>query len=157
MICITCNKTFKGRKDAKFCSSTCRKRFNRHVTDKLNVTDNSKMSQINEISVTKGQNKCDIDVTATPVSVTDKQPKTRVLTNKWDMELNPETNPLKRITKVPSGRVDPDYYKSMTFQHLVEELDQKSITQLEKEGYWIPAWKLAGKKRPFVTYLERQK
>ncbi len=42
MKCVVCNNEFKGRSDAKFCSSKCRlKRFRDfRETDKSNETDN---------------------------------------------------------------------------------------------------------------------
>lgn len=49
MLCLQCKKEFKGRADAKCCSSSCRKKYQRlsvtseeisvtNVTDKLSVT-----------------------------------------------------------------------------------------------------------------------
>ena len=57
-------------------------------------------------------------------------------------------DPLKRITKPPL-RATEEWYKSDGYKNLIEELEKKSIEQLEKEGYMVPAWKYAGhKKKP---------
>jgi len=65
----------------------------------------------------------------------------------------PVRDPLKRITDARSVELRDgfffykgdkyigNYYKSGIYENLMEELLLKPIEQLEKEGYWIPAWK----------------
>jgi len=166
MTCSICGKEFEGRSDAKFCSGACRIKAHR-------VTDNSKNDQnvtdnvVNdEIAVTEPK----IKVDAKPDDATDntggdnselsvfseggptvsdakpgtfKEPKG----NKWDRNLDPEKDPLKRITQIPTGKVNMEYYHSQTYKNLIEELESKTITQLEKEKYFIPAWKISGYKK----------
>jgi len=139
LTCTICGNKFEGRVDAKTCSDTCRKNASRVTDNPKNVTDN-------ELSVTKPILSVTDSVTATPDGVSENAGL-----NKWDLNLNPEKDPLKRITEIPSDTVDMDYYHSQTYKNLVEELEVKSITQLTKEKYFIPAWKISGnKKKPDV-------
>jgi len=52
-----------------------------------------------------------------------------------------------RITKVPEGKVGPEWYESEDYKNLIEELEVKPIYQLKREGYFIPNWKTLGLKR----------
>lgn len=151
--CIVCSKEFKGRIDAKFCSSTCRSRANRATDNVENATLNDQNATDNPINVSKPEINVATDNSSTSVDATDNAPKHGVEPNKWDVGISTEKDPLKRITIVPNSRVDMDYYYSQTFKNLVEELESKPITQLKKENYWIPAWRYSGKKRPNIQEL----
>ena len=96
MKCELCGTEFEAKRaDARYCSSGCRKKASRTVTDK---------------------------------TVTDKAPRT--VTDK------------KRITQ-PPAKIYEGYYKSQQYKNLIEELEVKSIKQLD----WIPNWKLHGFKK----------
>lgn len=61
---------------------------------------------------------------------------------------NPD--PLKRITHVPL-KGSPEWYASIEYRNLIEELEVKSIAQLKEEGYYIPCWKERGlNKKPTI-------
>jgi len=147
MKCIQCEKEFDGvRVTAKYCSDACKMAFQRK-----NVT-------VSEVSVTNDQIKSDNIDTTTPSEVSLPHRADTKGFNKWDTELNKEKNPLnplKRITKTPSQTVDDDYWISKTYKNLIEELELKNIDQLEKEDYFIPAWKYCGKytKMPIISEM----
>ena len=151
MVCTICGKEFEAeRTTAKYCSGSCRIKAMRNA----NVTLNNKDVTVTDDSVTKPEVSVTNDVTVTPDNGTDNAPKHRPETNKWDLNLNPEKDPLKRITEIPNSTADMDYYHSQTYKNLIEELESKSIKQLEKEKYFIPAWKISGyKKRPDLSEL----
>ena len=161
--CEVCGNEFQGKVTAKYCSSKCRAKSYRvtaNVTaNDENVTANAKNVTANEFSVT---NEPKSSVTANvveSVSVTANaenhraETKSSVTANKWDSNLI-TGDPLKRITKVTTDKIDQDYWTSQTYLNLIEELELKSIKQLEDEGYHIPGWKYAGyKTKPCIKKL----
>lgn len=116
MKCSQCGKEFEAKRaSARFCSTACRVTASR-------------------VSVTPEK----LSVTNKPVSVTKAQ------TFNWYLQENKDNfvaDPLERITIIPDETVTSDWYASQDFKNLNEELEKKSIEQLEEEGYFIPAWK----------------
>jgi len=66
------------------------------------------------------------------------------------------SNPLKRITR-PPVRASQEWLASDGYKDLIEELEKKPIEQLEKENYFVPAWKYVGhKKKPNIKELLKE-
>jgi hypothetical protein len=134
--CETCKIEYEGREDSRTCSPACKKKLQR----------------------LKGTIKGDIVEAKGDIKETDSLKGTNAVTMYFVAErgtdLVSEADPLKRITRPPEGKVGPEYYESETYKNLIEELEVKSIEQLKKEKYWIPAWKYAGhKKKPNMDEL----
>jgi len=146
--CLNCDQEFDSRSDAKWCSDKCRKQLSRTVKD----DKSDKSVRDNEISRTNPVNDLKDPVRDNEECVVADTDKARL----WDgysTYSDYEKDPLKRITQIPSGRVRSDYWTSWTYLNLIEELETKELDQLEKEKYFIPAWRYTSKKRPDINNI----